>query len=445
MKKFTKTIMAVAVLAALSASAFGLAACGGNNNSNGGEEKVESKTAQAYGLTHYTKGAFRFVGCADITTKGTTVTELTLNEVYLPDQITITGTSKTSADDAKAAVLTTNNVAADDVVVLDTVAQSGTDEITYTATAYYKTIKYSNYTFTYDTTNGYADADGTTLLSLMSYESEAKTYYDAVMNNSLNVVIGTANNTTIMGKAKMSKDDNGYWPKEDKDGNDYSRWQVNRDNTVKYVKENGVAHLLSLTKAAAVDEDPLGKAETKTDTTYTEWVDGTIKTGATWNDLNPATKSVAGYLTYAELITKAYAKANGTVYEGEYKYTNYGTNYGIKVQVTVYDGKIVNVALVKSDLVRISPANETYHWYQTDVDNYLTNEASLLEAYKGKKVSDIKAITVAVKKDDDGNDAEPYVKDDEEFKAYDSDLILTGATQCSSRLLKAVQNALANA
>ncbi|MCD8041305.1 MAG: hypothetical protein LUF82_07300 [Clostridia bacterium] len=127
---------------------------------------------------------------------------------------------------------------------------------------------------------------------------------------------------------------------------------------------------------------------------------------------------------------------NGT-YEGEYKYANpYATDsyYGVKVAVTVEDDVITSVETIDSDYIEVSDSNATYGWDNTV---YTNSKATLLAAYKGKTVDDILALTVAC---EDGG--EPSTQDAEGFVNYGSDLVLTGATQCSGRLLLAVQNAL---
>ncbi len=116
--------------------------------------------------------------------------------------------------------------------------------------------------------------------------------------------------------------------------------------------------------------------------------------------------------------------------EGEYSYTNYGTQYGVKVKVLVQDGAIVKVAIAPSSYTQLSPANPDYGWTDENRQNYLNNEQSLLNAYSGKKVQDILAMSVAT-----DNIGQPT-------SVSDSSLLISGATQSSGRLLLAVQNAL---
>jgi hypothetical protein len=123
------------------------------------------------------------------------------------------------------------------------------------------------------------------------------------------------------------------------------------------------------------------------------------------------------------------------IYMGEYQYTEYGTNYGVKVAVEVKSNKIENVYIIESDYVQAS----TFYsgtWTQASHDNYYTNRQKLLDNYKGLSVDTVKGYTVAV------NEKTPLTSDSADFNEYNKDLILTGATQSSGRLLLAVQNAL---
>lgn len=125
---------------------------------------------------------------------------------------------------------------------------------------------------------------------------------------------------------------------------------------------------------------------------------------------------------------------NTTTLEGEYHYANpWSTedapkpDYGVKVEVTVNkdDNTIEKVEIVESDYVQC-----TESW--TDKNTYLNGEAELLAAYEGLEVDDVLAMTVTT-----GTDGTPSA-------VSESDLLITGATQSSGRLLKAVQDALAD-
>ncbi len=118
---------------------------------------------------------------------------------------------------------------------------------------------------------------------------------------------------------------------------------------------------------------------------------------------------------------------NTTTLEGEYQYTAWNTNYGVKVEVTVNkdDNTIEKVEIVESDYVQC-----TESWEDRNI--YVNGEAELLAAYEGISVDDVLAMTVTLDKD-----GIPTA-------VSESDLLITGATQSSGRLLKAVQDALAD-
>lgn len=262
MKKIAKIAVGITLAASLAATAGALAGCGD-----------AAKTGEAYGLVH----SGGYVGYAKITVKGDNVTDLTLTEVCLPTQVTAGGTV---AD-------------ADKVVV-------GTGD---SAKAYYKTVSYGSVTLTYDADNGYM-VGTQKLAEYLNTEANAKAYYEAVTSNAISVTVGGEKKTDIMNKATLSKEENGYWTRKDKDGKDFSRWKWNRDATVNYVKANGLAKLSTLVKSETNNGKDPADADVKM------WVDGNgIVTGATWNDLNPTDKKGKTYFTYAELITAANTNA----------------------------------------------------------------------------------------------------------------------------------------
>lgn len=120
---------------------------------------------------------------------------------------------------------------------------------------------------------------------------------------------------------------------------------------------------------------------------------------------------------------------------GEMHYVQWGTDYGIKVNVEVQSDKkgdrIKKVTVADSDYVEASDARGDWDpkvWYDS--------RQTLLNAYRGQYVSDILALEVIT------NGEVPLVKEDEEFVNYGDNLIITGATLGSGRLLVAVQNAL---
>lgn len=169
-------------------------------------------------------------------------------------------------------------------------------------------------------------------------------------------------------------------------------------------------------------------------------------------------------------------------YEGDYHYTNqYGATYGIKVKVTVENNIITKVEDVtdgayttvskgwayyyvdmynanwyggtplgdvvpefsdeaKTKLTKESQKaieaidhSETYGWDVKNANTWLNDEAWLLQKYEGMAVADVLAIKVFIK-----TTGEPYSSDKNNF----GELIITGSTQGSGRLLLAVQNAL---
>lgn len=121
---------------------------------------------------------------------------------------------------------------------------------------------------------------------------------------------------------------------------------------------------------------------------------------------------------------------------GEMHYVQWGTDYGIRVNVEVQSDKkgdrIRKVTVADSDYVSASPAMNGW-------DPKVWNDSlqTLLNAYRGKYVADVLALEVVT-----GESGAPAVKRDEDFVNFGDELIITGATLGSGRLLIAVQNAL---
>lgn len=113
--------------------------------------------------------------------------------------------------------------------------------------------------------------------------------------------------------------------------------------------------------------------------------------------------------------------------EGEYHYANPwgGADYGVKVSVVVEEGVIQSVEIVPSDYVEVTDS-----WGGKDA--YLESRDELLASYVGKTVDEVLAIEVTC-----GVDGTPSA-------VGDSDFLISGATNCSGRLLRAVQDALRN-
>ena len=126
--------------------------------------------------------------------------------------------------------------------------------------------------------------------------------------------------------------------------------------------------------------------------------------------------------------TPAEEEAKETTHTGEYHYVNAwgGNDYGVRVKVTVKGDTISKVEIVENEdyVVVTSTWGDRAKW-DTGIEG-------LLKAYEGKKVADVKAATGSIEKVDGAT----------ENKISDSSVLITGATQGSVRLLKAVQNAL---
>ncbi len=126
-------------------------------------------------------------------------------------------------------------------------------------------------------------------------------------------------------------------------------------------------------------------------------------------------------------------------YEGEYSYVSWGHTYGMSVEVTVENNiitKVVDTTAVKhSDWVVVSnPPTPESPWNDEAKANWVNNEAWLLQKYEGLSVTEVIEKKVYIQ----GNGV-PY----EAAKNPDmSDVMITGATQGSGRLLLAVQRAL---
>lgn len=252
MKKLIKITALVCALSAVCISA--------------GCKENTAKEGKAYGLVHGGK----YVGLATVSVKDDKITDATLTEVCLPGHVT----------------------AGEDVAEDDKVCDGDN--------CYYKNVSYGGVTLTYVAGSGYQSGE-TPLFKLLNNEQSAKEYFDAVNSNAVSVVVGGQKKTDIMNKASLSKEENGYWTRTDKDGNEYSRWKMNRDATIEYVKQYGVDNLTKLTKSETASPD---KREDK-EVNY--WVYGGVSTGATWADLNK--EGAEGYFTYAKLLTAAYNAA----------------------------------------------------------------------------------------------------------------------------------------
>lgn len=114
-------------------------------------------------------------------------------------------------------------------------------------------------------------------------------------------------------------------------------------------------------------------------------------------------------------------------YTGDYHYdTEYGV-YGVKVEVEVMNGIVKDVDIVSSGYEEVTDIWE-------GKENYLQNRETMLKSFEGKSVEEILSYTVST--ESDGTPAQI---------SAGSLKVVTGATQCSGRLILAVQDALKKA
>lgn len=230
-----------------------------------GGESSASKSGEAYSLVHGGK----YVACVTLSAEGDKVTAISLNEVCFPDHVT-----------------------AEDDTEDDTVTE---DEETF-----YKYVSFGGTELTYEKGKGYMKEEKP-LSELFKDKSLAEEYYKAVMDDKVYVTVGGQKKSGVMTKSALSKDENGYWTRTDKNGEKYSRWKMNRDATLNYVLNHGVGNLTSLKKSETASADKFEDKEVY------YWMDGDISTGATWVDLNSS--EAVGYESYAKLIITAFNNA----------------------------------------------------------------------------------------------------------------------------------------
>ena len=150
-----------------------------------------------------------------------------------------------------------------------------------------------------------------------------------------------------------------------------------------------------------------------------------------------------GAVATAGVVGLAACGEKGETYEGDYHYSQtYGektTTYGIKVKVTVNDGKITKVERLEHDYVEATNLNgANKNW--DDGANYNKEINNELKKFEGLSVDDVLAVEVVT--DDAGV---PVIASASNFKPYtvgDTNLLLTKSTQSSGRLILAVQDAL---
>lgn len=119
-------------------------------------------------------------------------------------------------------------------------------------------------------------------------------------------------------------------------------------------------------------------------------------------------------------------------YTGEYSYTEYGTDYGVKVNVALQSDRkgdrIRSVEIAESDYVEATDGE----WW-SDRSKWDDGLGNLLLSYRGKYLADI-LVTDVVRQESGAPSS-----------VADPDLVISGATMGSGRLLLAVQNALSDA
>lgn len=242
------------------------------------------KSGEGYFASHggsYVTGAFVDLVSAmnyDTHEKVVTVLGANFHEVCFPSYVTI-------ADGDKA------NYAAGDYVTATV-----TDHKKEVSKNFFKTVVIGDKTWTFDATaQDYKSGDDVFTAWIAASEANAKSYYTAVMNSAITVKLAAGDNTALLSKATLNKEDNGYG------GSGYD-WAKNRDATCYFLQKYGMEALLATThneKTAA--ELPNAWVYTKKDGT-------TIDTGATATDVNSDTTGKA-YKSYAQILKMAYDDA----------------------------------------------------------------------------------------------------------------------------------------
>ena len=157
--------------------------------------------------------------------------------------------------------------------------------------------------------------------------------------------------------------------------------------------------------------------------------DKAIATGATRSNKLCVYAAIFAAANYGTAMESILPDGQEVSAEGEYHYPNAWSptapHYGIKVKVTVIGNTIVSVSILDSDYVSVTDSWENKDLWINGVDE-------LLAAYKGMTIADVMGEVVTTS---EGGQPE---------KVENADLMITGATQGSGRLLLAVQNALTN-
>ena len=130
--------------------------------------------------------------------------------------------------------------------------------------------------------------------------------------------------------------------------------------------------------------------------------------------------------------------------KGEYSYESYGHTYGIKVEVTVENGKITKVERLEHDWVE---ATDTVMGDWDGGANYNKEINNELKKFNGLSVDDVLDLEVAVTEAGAPETQKTNGEANPNFKPLvigDTNLVLAGSTQSSGRLVLAVQDALEN-
>lgn len=147
-----------------------------------------------------------------------------------------------------------------------------------------------------------------------------------------------------------------------------------------------------------------------------------------------ATILTSAVASSAALLSGCFVSNN---YDGEYHYSSWGHEYGMKVSVEIQSDdkgdRIRKVEVLDSDYISVSDANDERGWTQAMVDNWNNNLDSLLLEYRGRYIMDVLEEIVVCN--------EGGVPS----SVSDSSLVISGATQGSGRLALAVQDAIESA
>lgn len=194
-----------------------------------------------------------------------------------------------------------------------------------------------------------------------------------------------------------------------------SNWESNLQTLLNAYRGKYVWDVLS--KEVAVSSS--GAPETSDSSAFVSYGGDLLTTGATQS-------SGRLLLAVQDALMSFYGYDVAAV--GEYHYNQYGTEYGVKVKVFLKENVIAKVVVLDSGYCNATDM-ESGDWKPS---NWTEKEQDILNAYVGKTVAEITAATATVSGQ---NGAEAN-------SVSDGDLLVTGATMSSARLLLAVQNAL---